>query len=390
MPRITEPIKEIEVTTAEGKTERRYVAVADAPRAKGEKRRQIRRRFTRRKDAVTWIAKMRAGTAEELQESEPEPERDLETITFETVAAGWLETKRKTVRTNTYLDYEGAVTIWSEHFGAAPVGAITRLQVEQLVSEYQEAGKSVRRVSYLLMVARAVFEEAIEEDLAIRNPAKRVKPRGKAAKDRHAIGGEEYHKLEAAIAGSEYEALWLLSLAGLRRSEVLGLKWSDLDLEERTLTVRRGRVEIGGRGKELLGSDSSTEVGRPKTSNGFRTLPLPSSILEALKRLRTVQMRDLGLGQVRDGFVAVNAVGQPLRPEVYSDEWKLLLAGAGIGNYTLHEARHTSVTRAREAGVPDHAVAEWHGHDENVMRQTYSHPSQESLREVGEALFGAG
>ncbi len=69
-------------------------------------------------------------------------------------------------------------------------------------------------------------------------------------------------------------------------------------------------------------------------------------------------MRDLGLGQVRDGFVAVNAVGQPLRPEVYSDEWKTLLTDAEIPDYTLHEARHTSVTRAREAGVPDHPVAE--------------------------------
>ncbi len=100
------------------------------------------------------------------------------------------------------------------------------------------------------MVARAVFEEAIEEDLAIRNPAKRVKPRGKAAKDRHAIGGNgvpETRRPRSPV--SEYEALWLLSLAGLRRSEVLGLKWSDLDLEERTLTVQRGRVEIGGRGR---------------------------------------------------------------------------------------------------------------------------------------------
>lgn len=388
MPRTSEPIKEVTITTAEGKTERRYVAVADAPRERGEKRRQIRRRFRRRKDAVTWIAQMRAGTAEELREPEPEVQ-EKPVPTFATVAAGWLESKRRNVRTNTFLDYEGAVKIWSDHFGGTPIAEITRLQVEELVTAYQGAGKSVRRVSYLLMVARSVFEEAIEEDLAIRNPAKRVKPRGKAAAERHAISDGEYQKLEAAIAGHEFEALWLLSLAGLRRSEVLGLKWSDVNLEERTLRVQRGRVEIGGRGKELTGSETSTEIGRTKTSNGVRTLPLPAAILDALKRLRNRQMRDLGLGQVRDGFVAVNAVGQPLRPEVYSDEWKRLLEGAEIGEYTLHEARHTSVTRARESGVPDHAVAQWHGHDENVMRQTYSHPSQESLREVGEALFGS-
>lgn len=386
MPRTSEPIKEIEITTAAGKVERRYIAVADAPRAKGEKRRQVRRRFTRRKDAVTWVAKMRAGTADELT---PAPEPQTPSATFQSVAAGWLESKRQQVRTNTYLDYEGAVKIWGDHFGATPIAEIIKADVERLVTDYQQRGKSVRRVSYLLMVCRSVFEEAIEEDLATRNPAKRVQPRGKPAIERRAMPADEYDKLQAAISGHEFEALWLLSLAGLRRSEVLGLKWTDLDLDERTLTIKRGRVEVGRRGGIINGSGATTEVGDPKTSNGDRVLPLPATLLDALKRLRARQMSDLGLGQVRDGFIAVNAVGQPLRPEVYSDEWKILLASAKIPEYTLHEARHTSVTRAREAGVPDHAVAEWHGHDENVMRQTYSHPSQESLREVGQALFGS-
>ena len=381
MPRASEPIKMIE--TPAGK---RYVAVADAPRTQGDKRRQVRRRFRRRGDAVTWLGQMRAGTAEELQEqvsAQPASTR------FQEGAKPWLEVKRKTVRTNTFLGYEGAVKTWSEHFGEIPSRRSRKSRSRNSSLAIRMRGSRCAGSPSCSWSRERSLEEAIEENLATRNPAKRVKPRGKASVERRAMSGTEYERLQAAIAGNEYEALWLLSLAGLRRSEVLGLKWSDLDLEERTLTVKRGRVEIGNRGKELTGSDSSTEVGEPKTSNGYRTLPLPSPILEALKRLRAVQMRDLGLGQVRDSFVAVNAAGQPLRPEVYSDEWRQLLSGAEIGNYTLHEARHTSVTRAREAGVPDHAVAEWHGHDENVMRQTYSHPSQESQREAASALFGS-
>jgi integrase len=56
--------------------------------------------------------------------------------------------------------------------------------------------------------------------------------------------------------------------------------------------------------------------------------------------------------------------GEPIRPEVYSDEWRILLGKAKVRVVTLHGVRHSSVTAMREAGIPDMAVAQWHGHDE--------------------------
>ena len=376
MPRTTEPIKRIESTTKDGKTRVRYVATADAPRGPDGKRRQIQRRFPRRKDAVSWLATMRAGTAEEIQE--PEPEKPV--VTFAVVAAGWLAGKAG-VRPVTLVNYEAAARIWSEEFGDLPVEEITRAHVEELVSRYAEDGRSKARISYLLMVCRSVFEEALEEGYVVRNPARRVSTRGVDPKERHSISVEEIDKIRSEISGTWMEAAWLLTLAGLRRSELLGLLWSDVDLEAGILRIERARVQTGG-SKEI-------HVGPPKTRNGRRDLPLPADVLEVLRRIRNLQAQTLGFGQVRTGYLVVDEVGRPIRPEAYSDEWDLLCSRAGIGHYTLHEARHTSVTRMRERGVPDMDVAAWHGHDEVTMRRTYSHPSEDGLRRAGETLFGA-
>lgn len=373
MPRTSEPIREIEVTI-DGRSVRRYEVKADAPRQHGEPRRRIKRRFSRRQDAIKWLASVRSGTAEELQ---PEPVR----TDFETFSEAWLEVKRRTVREVTAYNYCGAVRVWQRHFGDKPLQAITKADVERLVSQYQDAGKSVARTGYLLMVLRQILDEATEEDLAPRNVATRVKARGRPQKDRHAMPGEDVRRLLTTISGDRLEALWLLSVAGLRRSEVLGLKWSDLDFETGLLEITRARVGVGG--------SARVSVTATKTRRGTRSIILPATLLEALRRFRSVQAEELGIAQVRDGFLAVDEIGEPIRPEWYSDEWRRLCQPAGIPVVTLHEARHTSVTLMRELGVPDQLVAEWHGHDEVVMRRTYSHASESGLKDAGDRLFDA-
>jgi integrase len=105
--------------------------------------------------------------------------------------------------------------------------------------------------------------------------------------------------------------------------------------------------------------------------------------------MRDRQAAEHGFGQVRDGWLAVDAAGQPLRPEAWSGRWTVLCRDAGVPPVTLHAARHSSVTAMRAAGVPDHIVAKWHGHDEVVMRRTYSHANQDSLAAAGRALSDA-
>ena len=181
-------------------------------------------------------------------------------------------------------------------------------------------------------------------------------------------------------------ACWLLSLAGLRRSEILGLRWTDLDAASGALVIERS-----------VTPDASGRRGAPagtKTDRGVRTLPLPPDIHAALRQLRKTQATRHGLAQARDGWICLDEHGQPMRPDRYSALWTQLCTADGVPVLPLHFARRTSVTRMRSMGVGDDVVAAWHGHDETTRRAVYSHPDAVELARAGrtlsEALGGKG
>jgi integrase len=82
----------------------------------------------------------------------------------------------------------------------------------------------------------------------------------------------------------------------------------------------------------------------------------------------------------------VDETGGPLRPERWTILWREHCKAAGVRAVTLHAAGHSSVTAMRDAGVADHVVAAWHGHDEYIMRKVYSHAQAEGLAAAGTAL----
>ena len=243
-----------------------------------------------------------------------------------------------------------------------------------------EAGRAQRTVAVLLFVVRAIFARAVDDGLLARNPAAGVAAVGREARDRTALSAGDFAKLRAHVATDRLHACWLLTMYGLRRSEVMGLRWDVIDLAAGVLSVDHGVVaDVSGR--------RSPET-PPKTKRGRRDLPLPPDVLAALRALRDRQVAAFGLGHVRTGYLAIDELGVPLRPERWSDMWRTHCKAAGVEAVTLHAARHSSVTSMRAAGVPDDVVARWHGHDETVMRRTYSHPDADRLAAAGQALSG--
>jgi integrase len=336
------------------------------------KRRQIRRgKFATKADAETELAKLVDQAAIGIV-----PARRKET--FKSYAEQWFATRSRKVRANTATGYKSALNHAYAAFGSTPLGEVARRDVEQLMHKLTDAGRAQRTVSFVLFVISSVFEDAFHDGLVARNPAARVDAVGRPPKDRAALSDVDMAKLHAHVALDRLYACWLLTLYGLRRSEVMAIKWSDIDLIAGTLSVARGVVaDISGR---------RSDPTDPKTRRGTRTLPLPVDVLTALRKLREIQAAEFGFEHVRTGYLAVDELGQPYRPERWSDMWTKLCAAAGVRPVTLHAARHSSVTAMRKAGVPDHMVAAWHGHDEVVMRRTYSHPDAEGLAAAGKAL----
>lgn len=370
-PRKTEPIKLVKTATGEP----RYRVVLDAAPMGSGARKQIRKTFLTLTEARAYVAEhksdRRRGTLVTAKRQ-----------TFETYANGWLDGRSRRVREVTLRSYQGCLGRAVAAFGDKQLSAVTRADIEALVSGLERAGRSKRTASLTLFVLRSVFVQALDDGLIARSPANRVKAAGREPVQRTALSAVQLGLIANHLRNSADPLLscWLLTLAGLRRSEVLGLRWSDLDLTAATVRIERGRVLLDGK---------HTEEGAPKTRRGARTVHLSAPMVEALRGMREHQAAALGFDQVRAGYLAVDAAGRPMRPERWSDLWREHCTAAGVPALTLHAARHSSVTAMRNAGVPDHIVAAHHGHDEYVMRAVYSHPDDVGLASAAQALSDA-
>jgi integrase len=301
--------------------------------------------------------------------------------TFDDWADRWLARKEtSSVRPNTMAGYRSDLKHPRKAFGRYRIQDITDDQVEALVHDLAEKGKSKRTVSKMLGTLRSVFELAMRKNVVRVNPAQDVQPEGRAARARDALTAKELRAMREAVRGDPWEACWMLTLAGLRRSELLALRWTDFNADTGELAITKGRGIIGGEHP-------------PKTARGERSLPLDPERTRLLTEMRQKQSEVYGPEQADEGYICVNEFGRPMRPEDWSDRWHALCVGTeGVrDDHTLHAARHSTVTFMRNAGVPDHIVAAWHGHDEVVMRQTYSHAHLEQLKDAGSSLsFGSG
>jgi integrase len=194
--------------------------------------------------------------------------------------------------------------------------------------------------------------------------------------------------LETA-ADHRLSAAFQLSLYGLRRGEVLGLCWSDVDLQAKTITIRRARVEITGVG---------VVEGEPKTERGRRTLPLDDGLVAALRSLKARQAQErlaaghaytAGCGDCGGEHLVVNELGHPYRPEWFSDEFRRMAKAGGLPVIRLHDARHTCGTLMHLRGVPTAVISKWLGHaTASFTMATYVHSQDDALAAAG-ALYGS-
>ena len=296
---------------------------------------------------------------------------------------------------NTRLSYANALAPAAEWFAHLRARDVTREHVERLpgppahrraagAAARRAPGLSARSVNLSLGQLQAAYDLAERDGKVAANPFRWVRRVKAGESDRATWTEEQVRRFLAAAAGDRLAACWLLSLLGLRRAEVLGLRWSGVSFTDGTLTVSSTRVLVDGK---------VIEKG-PKSQRGHRTLPLFPAVTAALEALYKTQLAERAAagaayaGDVDNGYVCADELGAPLHPERYSDEFGRLCALAGLPKCRLHDCRHSVNSLLEKLGVPDSVRARWFGHTVAVNTGTYTHASAADLGVISDALAG--
>ena len=245
---------------------------------------------------------------------------------------------------------------------------------------------SADSINKVIGTVEQMLADAQAQGLIVRNPATNVSRVAKGDSEVGTYTDAEVHILLASVADDRIGHAWELALSGLRRGEIAGLRWSDVDLEARTLTIVNNRVDAGG---EAVEND-------PKSKASRRELPLTDRLVDVLRSARRRQAAErlvLGADSGPWEYVVCNEVGLPYHPQVLSRYWSEAVKAAGVRHLKLHAARHTCATLMHLQGVPIAVIAAWIGHkDATLTLKLYAHSQNEALKIAGAALdreFGA-
>lgn len=230
-------------------------------------------------------------------------------------------------------------------------------------------------------VLRAALSDAERLDLVPRNVAKSVRGPSLGRRERDNLSIEEARRLLQFAADDRFEGVFVIALTmGLRRGEILGLRWSDIDADTGVLWVRQAVQRVNG-GLQLV---------EPKTHRSRRALPIPGLALGALDRQRARQAAErLAAGPVwqDNGLVFASVIGTLLEPRNVNRHFERIRDEAGLSWVRLHDLRHACATFLLAQGVEPRTVMEILGHSTiRLTMDTYSHVLPDRLQAAAEAM----
>jgi integrase len=243
------------------------------------------------------------------------------------------------------------------------------------------------RTCWLRVISAAKGVDAVKTGDLARNPAALVdRPRDVDRPEKVIWEASDVARFLHVSDEDRLAGAWRLSLSGLRRGEVVGLRWADVDLDAGTVTVRRTRILVGGR---VIDQESA------KSKTSARVVPLTPSTVAALRRTKARQIEErlqAGSAYVDSGLVVVDEVGRPINPRQYGETFKILSARAAVPVTTLHTARHAYGSHLLDQGLPLPVVSKVMGHASvDITARTHAHALQGGADErVRAAMVAAG
>lgn len=315
----------------------------------------------------------------------------------------WLEARAAKVRPRTLESYRYLIERHIAHecretcepgcrlsvdgLGACVLASLQPSDVDRFLTRKLQAGLGPRTVGYALQLLRHALRDAAKQGLVGRNVAELVdgvvgsRTRGYVSP----LSVEQTRKLLEQVRGARIEGFVTLAVhSGLRLGELLGLAWSDVDLEAGELRVRRTLQRNRKEG---------WSCGEPKSEHGKRVVPLTSGVVAALRAHRARQLEErLHAGsEWQDwGLVFPNVVGGPVHFKAALAEFQAALQAAGLPKKRVHDLRHGTATMLLASGVDLGTVARHLGHSDPAFTlRTYVSPDDAQRRSAAERLAAA-
>lgn len=367
-----------------GKPTTRYELVADAGiDAITGKRRQVRRRFHTEREARQALSEISSEAAKGTFVAR-------KTLTVSEVVDSYLAS-RHTLRESSLAKLGYDLAVLRQFHGDKTIQSLTKGDIDSMVTQLRAGGTIThtgrtrgpwgpRAVNKVIASTARLLEDAKRQGLVPRNVAEHVSRVAIAHHDMSSFTEDEVRQLLTALEDDRLGHAWHLALSGLRRGEIAGLRWSDVDLDARTLTIANNRVSVRGRSVE----------GDPKSFTSRRTLPIPERLAGALAAARERQRHErlqVGAAYRSGAYVVSNEIGDPYSPDVLSRYWRETLARCGMRRIRLHDARHTCATLMHLQGVPISVIAAWIGHaDASLTMRLYAHSQDDALRNAASVV----
>jgi integrase len=241
--------------------------------------------------------------------------------------------------------------------------------IDRFYASRRQMGLAPLTLRHVHSLLGQILKSAIKAKKLTRSPIADIetKPKCKRRDKIEVLDEAELAALLDVLKGHWlYGPTLLAASTGLRRGEVCGLRWQDLDLNKGTLEVAQAAEIVGG---EL-------RMKTPKTARSARTIKMPPALVVELERHRREQLEQrlkLGLGG-RPELVFTSPLGEVLNPDYVTEAFVKKVAGAGLKPITFHGLRHTHITLLLKSGVPVHVVSARAGHAKpSITLDTYSH-----------------
>ncbi|MEA4921384.1 MAG: site-specific integrase [Clostridiaceae bacterium] len=298
----------------------------------------------------------------------------------------WLEQKKNEVRQDTYEGYELYARIHIKpYFNKLGVSlkSITPLQIQ---SYYNQKSKmlSANSLKKHHVVIHGALQEALRKNMILFDPSERVTlPKQKEKFIGKAYTAQQANTLLSTVKGTTIEPAVILGLFyGLRRSEVLGLRWCDVDFEKNTITIQNTVVKMV----------TLSEQEKTKSRASHRTMYIIPETKQYFLSLKEQQKHDKEVfgAEYHDGnHVCVWTDGKPLPPDYVTRTFKKLIKKNGLPVIRFHDLRHTAGSLLLDKGLSIKQIQEYLGHEKvSTTLDIYGHLSAEGKMEAANTLNG--